>query len=384
MDKKISLVNKNIEVNKSSPFDDKKIVKNDNDKTKNKEKNNSDKLLVDNKQKNLENKIKKNQQLIESIEKIYASIEQINQRLNNRKNSIDNEDAKTKNDQVKFLLNQQKKLFRQLNWKIKRLENSKIKDKYSSLPGDVIISLKNVNKYYSSNSFAHKVLKDINLDIYKGDFVVILGPSGSGKTSLMNLLSGIDKTTYGDVNVAGFKLQNMTSRNLTSFRKDVISYVFQRYGLLPNLTVNENVMMGNYLGKRTYSERILKESKLVNALTNLNDKEKCSKIIDMMGLTNQKEKYPYEMSGGQKQRVSIARAIAKNPLIIFGDEPTGAVDEEMSKTIIDSFVKINNELKTTIIIITHDEKISTFANRVIFVLDGKINKVVCKQKGVEL
>ncbi|WP_412031912.1 ABC transporter ATP-binding protein [Malacoplasma muris] len=321
-----------------------------------------------------ENKNTKLSQLINQMEWLYKQIQDINTQIDINKENATN----------KVLISKQNKLYRALNSKISKAERLVSNDKYSSLPPDIAISLTNVTKYYSSKTFALKVLDNINLNIYKGDFVVILGPSGSGKTSLMNLLSGIDVPTYGDVNVEGFKLQNLTSRQLTSFRKDVISYVFQRYGLLPNLTVYENVLMGSFLGKNTYSEKVFQQEKNFNALTELKEKERCLKILEIMGLLSQKEKYPYEMSGGQKQRTSIARTMAKNPLIIFGDEPTGAVDEEMSQNIIDAFVKINQELKTTIIIITHDEKISTFANRVIFVLDGKINNVVCKQKGVKL
>lgn len=268
---------------------------------------------------------------------------------------------------------------------IRKLEKIKLKRQFSALPNDLVIQLTGVYKYYSSPTMTTMILKNIDLIVKKGDFVVILGPSGSGKTTLMNLISGIDKPTYGEVNVAGFELHNLSNNNLTAFRKDVIGYVFQRYGLLPNLTVFENVLMGSYLGKDTYSEQKFKEDidKNIDAKNFYSGKQNeiISKIIDTVGLTEQTNKYPYELSGGQKQRTSIARTIAKNPLIIFGDEPTAAVDEKMSKSIIDSFVRINDVLKTTIVMITHDERIANYANRVIYLLDGVINKVVEKERG---
>lgn len=321
-------------------------------------------------------KIKKKNNLIEQIEKEYSEVTEINNKLSS---------ISDLNNLDKTLVRQQKKLYKSLYKKIRKCESIILHNKYSALDGDLIMLLENVNKYYTSPTLTTKVLSNVNLEIYKGDFIVILGPSGSGKTSLMNLLSGIDKISYGLLNVAGFKLANLSKRQLTSFRKEIIGYVFQRYGLLPNLTVYENISMGSYLGKNTISKRKYEiNDNYKNSFHGLNENEKIMKIIEMMGLSNQKEKYPYEMSGGQKQRTSIARTMAKNPLIVFGDEPTAAVDVEMSNTIIQSFVKINKELNNTIIIITHDEKISQYANKVVFVLDGKINNVVHKKKGVKL
>lgn len=321
-------------------------------------------------------KLEKKKILINDIEKEYIEVTKINNEITNISdpNSLD-----------KNLVRKQKKLYKSLYKKIKKCESIVTNDKYSELDGDLVILLENVNKYYTSPTLTTKVLSNVNLEINKGDFVVILGPSGSGKTSLMNLLSGIDKISYGSLNVAGFKLANLSKRQLTGFRKEIIGYVFQRYGLLPNLTVYENILMGSFLGKNTISNKSYEiDDNYKNSFHGLKESEKILKIIEIMGLLEQKEKYPYEMSGGQKQRTSIARTMAKNPLIVFGDEPTGAVDVEMSNTIIQSFVKVNKELQNTIIIITHDEKISQYANKVVFVLDGKIDNVVHKKKGVKL
>lgn len=278
--------------------------------------------------------------------------------------------------------------FKKINKLIKKIEKINTYNNYFKLQNDVIIQLRNVTKFYTSKEITTRVLSNVSLQILKGDFVVILGPSGSGKTTLMNLISGIDKPTFGSVNVAGYLLENLNNRTLTSFRKDVIGYVFQRYGLLPNLTVYENVLMGRFLGKDTYSEKIfIKESNKNPAMKDFysgTENEIILRVIEAVGLKDQINKYPYELSGGQKQRTSIARTLAKNPLIIFGDEPTAAVDEEMSKTIIDSFVKINTELKTTVVMITHDERIAFYANRVIYLKDGLIDRIVNKRKGTEV
>lgn len=272
------------------------------------------------------------------------------------------------------------------------------KNEFQANNENVILKISDVSKYYSSKKMAIRILQNINLEIDKGDFVVFLGPSGSGKTTLMNLISGMDRPTTGKLWVNGYRLEELDEKKLTIFRRNNIGYVFQRYGLLPNLTVLENVLMGSYLGKLSNSfldNRIYKntsyskkELKIINKKekekNNLNRKEELSKVHEILKdleLFEIKDKYPYELSGGQKQRTSIARTIAKNPKIVFGDEPTGAVDTEMSSQIVELFVKINNELKTTIIIITHDESIANYANKVFYILDGKLNRTVFKKKG---
>lgn len=316
----------------------------------------------------------KKAKLVTKINELYEITTQINEFVNEKGTSV---------YLKKHWLFFQKKIYKKLNNKIYKCEHLISNKKYSSLSDEFIIELNNVTKYYSTKSLVNKVLIDVNLSIKKGDFVVIMGPSGSGKTTLMNLISGIDKPTYGEINVAGFRLDNLNNFELTNFRKDVIGYVFQRYGLLANLTVEENVLMGMFLGKNTLSQKIKNENDVIdsNILNDESVKEKVEKILKMVDLVEQRNKYPYEMSGGQKQRVSIARTIAKDPLIVFGDEPTAAVDEEMSKTILESFAKINNELNSTIVVVTHDDRITKYANKVIYVLDGKINNVIVKKKG---
>lgn len=259
---------------------------------------------------------------------------------------------------------------------IKKIISHKKYNKDIELANGNIIQLKNISKIYSTPSINTKVLDNVSLHIEEGDFVVILGPSGSGKTSLMNIISGIDQPTYGSVNVAGFNLPQLSNSSLTNFRQVVIGYIFQRYGLLPNLTVFENVAMGSFLGDNLSKSK----SKLLSSRILASDEKNINNILEWVDMLNCKDKYPYELSGGQKQRTSIARTIAKLPQIIFGDEPTAAVDEQMSSSIIDLFSKINKVYKTTIIIITHDEKIAMHANRVIHVKDGNIEKIVVSKK----
>ncbi|MCQ2747850.1 MAG: ABC transporter ATP-binding protein [Mycoplasmoidaceae bacterium] len=201
---------------------------------------------------------------------------------------------------------------------------------------------------------ATKILKGFDLKIKQGEFVVILGPSGSGKTTLLNIMSGMDKATYGKTVVNSHNLIKMSDNQLTQFRKDNIGYIFQQYGLLPNLTVGENVEMGWNL-QSDRSKRLDIDS-----------------LLETVGMLEHAKKFPHELSGGQQQRVSVARSMAKNPAIVFGDEPTGAVDEEMSKQILQLFVDINKKYNTTVIIVTHNPIFADLATRVIKVNSGRI------------
>lgn len=300
--------------------------------------------------------------------------------------SLDKKQFSNEN-QKKQIENQRKKIIAKIYRLINILENNEFKqEKKEKLVNynNPIVSLKNVSKFYSSKKMVTRILDNISLDINERDFVVILGPSGSGKTTLMNLISGIDKNTFGSIRVLNYYLDSLRQKELTSFRKDAIGYVFQRYGLLPNLNVRENIMMGQFLGKKDHLFKKRDDKKIelekVEEFNKKKDKLQIDSVLEMLELSSIQNKYPYELSGGQKQRVSIARTIAKKPKIIFGDEPTAAVDEDMSKNIVESFSKINSQLGTTIIMITHDERISYYANKVVYILDGKIDKIIDKRK----
>ena len=221
-----------------------------------------------------------------------------------------------------------------------------------------IIELKDVVKYYSNGYIVTQILKGVNLEIRRGDFVIILGPSGSGKTTLMNIISGLDRASDGVTNVNGTDLINLKDNELTKFRKENVGYVFQQYGLLPNLTVRENVEIGANLQAD--------KSKRLDVF----------EILEAVGMLEHKDKFPHQLSGGQQQRVSIARAFAKNPTILFGDEPTGAIDEEMSKMVLKQFVDINKKYQTTVIIVTHNPIFEELGTLVVRIKDGNISSLI--------
>lgn len=220
----------------------------------------------------------------------------------------------------------------------------------------IILKLNNVYKTYYLGKIPNNALDGVSLDIYEGEILVILGPSGSGKTTLLNVLSGLDIPTSGEIIYNDKeKISKYSSRKLTKFRKNHLGFIFQTYNLLEHLNVKENVMVGRKLGK---------------------NKIDINEIIDVVGLTKHKKKYMHELSGGEQQRVSIARAIAKNPEIMFADEPTGALDEKTGKKILRTLVDVNKKYNTTMIIVTHNPGIAELADRVIHVNSGKIDSLI--------
>lgn len=227
---------------------------------------------------------------------------------------------------------------------------------------EYIYELEKITKVYQNGSNKYKALKDINLKITSGNVVVILGPSGSGKSTLLNVLSGIDYPSSGKVLFEKVRIDKLNDEELTDYRKDEVSFIFQSYNLIANLTVKENVELGS------------------NLSTNKVD---INEIIKTVGLEEHIDKYPYQLSGGQMQRVSIARALAKNPKVLFCDEPTGALDEKTGKIVLDMLQQINEKFKTTIIIVTHNPSIANMAHQVIKMNSGEIveetyNKKVAK------
>lgn len=218
-----------------------------------------------------------------------------------------------------------------------------------------MIELKNVYKTYSNGEVETKALIDVNLKIEKGEIIVVLGASGSGKTTLLNVISGLDNLTSGIINVNGKEISSYSEKQLTSFRRDNLGFVFQQYNLLQNLNVRENVEIGSAVSKSPLD---------------------IDEIIHRVGLDETKTKYPYQLSGGQQQRVSIARSLVKNPNIIFCDEPTGALDQETGKNILEILEELNNTFGTTVIMITHNPNIAKMANKVIKMNSGRIVDVV--------
>lgn len=212
-----------------------------------------------------------------------------------------------------------------------------------------MIIAKDIKKKYNDQ----EVLRGIDLKIDKNEFVVILGASGSGKSTLLNILSGLEKSDSGEVVYDNESISNYSEKQLTKFRKDKIGFVFQQYYLLNNLTVEQNVKVG----------------------ANLANNKEYVDIIKELGLEDRLSKYPNELSGGEQQRVSIARALAKKPTVLFLDEPTGALDEETGRKILEYLLKLKDKSYFTMIMVTHNENIAQLANKIIHVGSGRVTSI---------
>lgn len=217
------------------------------------------------------------------------------------------------------------------------------------------IILKNISKIYKSGEVETVALKNINLEIEEGEFVVILGPSGSGKSTLLNVISGLDSPSEGEIYFNDTKISDYNEKQLTKFRRDYLGFIFQQYNLLQNLTVRENVEIGSAVSK---------------------DALGIDEVLKSVSMYEKKDKYPYQLSGGEQQRVSIARSIAKNPKIMFCDEPTGALDEKTGKQILNIIQIMNKNLNTTTVLITHNANIAYMADTIIKMNSGKIVEVI--------
>ena len=229
-----------------------------------------------------------------------------------------------------------------------------------------ILNLENVSKIYKQGTVPTYALNKINLEVKMGEILIILGPSGSGKTTLLNVLSGLDNINSGNINYINngksYDISKYSQRKLTNFRKKYLGFIFQTYNLLNHLNVIENIKVGSALGK---------------------NKANINEIIELVGLEKHKTKYVHELSGGEQQRVSIARALAKNPEIMFADEPTGALDEKTGKKVLETLIKVNENLKTTMIIVTHNPGIALIGDRVIHMHSGKIDKEIINEKRIK-
>ena len=226
-----------------------------------------------------------------------------------------------------------------------------------------ILQVKNIEKYYGNKSSLTKAINGISFEVEKGEFVAIMGASGSGKTTLLNLISTIDKVTSGEIYVDGENITKLKGNNLNKFRRDKLGFIFQDFNLLDTLTGYENISLSLSIQNISYSEQ----------------KKRIEDIAFKLGITKILNKYPYQMSGGEKQRIASARAIITNPSLILADEPTGALDSKSSKQLLNNFDYLDNELKSTILMATHDAFTASYASRVIFIKDGKIFNEI--QKG---
>ena len=225
----------------------------------------------------------------------------------------------------------------------------------------MFLTMQGIRKSFGVGESRVEVLRGLDLEVERGEFCVLLGPSGSGKSTLLNIIGGIDGADEGSITIDGERLENMTEKKLSLYRRKHLGYIFQMYNLIPNLTVRENVEVGAYL-----SERPLDVDELLHTL----------------GIYEHQRKLPNQLSGGQQQRTAIGRAIVKNPDILLCDEPTGALDYNTSKEILKLIETVNQKYGNTIIMVTHNDAIKDMADRVVRLRDGMIRKNYRNEKKI--
>ena len=218
-----------------------------------------------------------------------------------------------------------------------------------------IIELQKVTKIYKLDEVEVVGVKDINLKIKKGEFVCIMGPSGSGKSTLLHLIGCLDKPTYGKVFIDGIDVSKMSEDELAEIRKNKIGFVFQFFNLYPTLNALENIELPMIIAEKDKEYR----------------RKRAIELLKIVGMEKFKDHFPSELSGGQRQKIAIARALANDPPIILADEPTGNLDSKSGKEIMEIFKKLNEEGKT-IVVVTHNKEVAKYAERIIYLKDGKI------------
>ncbi|WP_042351879.1 ABC transporter ATP-binding protein [Bacillus massiliigorillae] len=221
-----------------------------------------------------------------------------------------------------------------------------------------VLTVDHIEKQFGNKGNVSKAINDISFTVEEGEFVGIMGPSGSGKTTLLNCISTIDRVSSGMISIKGQDVTKLKAGKLEKFRRDELGFIFQDFNLLDTLTAFENIAIALTIQGRKTSE--------IDILV----KEMAAKLE----ITEVLNKFPYQMSGGQKQRVASVRAIVTNPTLVLADEPTGALDSKSSTLLLDSFEKLNQELQTTILMVTHDAFTASYAHRILFIKDGEIFK----------
>lgn len=219
-----------------------------------------------------------------------------------------------------------------------------------------ILKVANIEKYYGNRGNLTKAINNISFDVYEGEFVGIMGASGSGKTTLLNCIATIDKVTSGHIFISGTDVTELKGEGLNKFRREDLGFIFQDFNLLDTLTAYENIALALTIqGKKTKEI----ENKIQEVAKTLN----IEKILN---------KFPYQMSGGEKQRGAAARAIITNPKLILADEPTGALDSKSSRMLLEKLEELNQKLKATILMVTHDAYTASYCSKIYFIKDGKI------------
>jgi putative ABC transport system ATP-binding protein len=228
-----------------------------------------------------------------------------------------------------------------------------------------ILEANNVSKHYQMGEVTVDALDGVDFVVEKGEFVAVMGPSGSGKSTLLHLLGGLDKTTDGEVSLGGRRLSVMSDKEVTLARRRNVGFVFQFYNLLPTLTAEENIALPLLIdGKK------LKQYQ-----------SKIDELLELVGLTDRRKHKPDQLSGGEQQRVAIARAFVNDPDIVLTDEPTGNLDSRAGEEVMKLLRRSCDELGQTIVVVTHDPKAASFADRIVFLKDGQIASEIKLEKG---
>ncbi len=219
-----------------------------------------------------------------------------------------------------------------------------------------ILEIQNIEKYYGNKSNLTKAIDNISFNIKQGEFVGIMGASGSGKTTLLNCISTIDRVSAGRIIIDGKDITKLKGNQLNKFRREELGFIFQDFNLLDTLTAYENIAIALTIQKVNHKEI---------------DK-RVKDIAEKLEITDILNKYPYQISGGQKQRVASCRAIITNPKLVLADEPTGALDSKSARQLLETFETLNSSLNATILMVTHDSFSASYANRILFIKDGRI------------
>jgi putative ABC transport system ATP-binding protein len=219
---------------------------------------------------------------------------------------------------------------------------------------DRVFVARSISKVYKMGELEVHALREVDLEIYRSEFVVLLGPSGSGKSTLLNILGGLDRPSSGQASFEEHELTGASEADLTRYRREHVGFVFQFYNLIPSLTARENVELVTDIAEHPMS---------------------AAEALSMVGLAERMDHFPAQLSGGEQQRVAIARAIAKRPEVLLCDEPTGALDYSTGKLVLEVIERINRELGTTSIVITHNAAIAGMADRVLYLGGGRIQRI---------
>lgn len=221
---------------------------------------------------------------------------------------------------------------------------------------DTILEVENLEKYYGSRGNVTRALQSISFRVEQGEFIGIMGASGSGKTTLLNCVSTIDRPTAGSIRVRGQDITGLKSRELARFRRDELGFIFQDFNLLDTLTAYENIALSLSIRKTPVKELSRRVDEVAKGLN----------IADILG------KYPYQLSGGQKQRVASARAVVTSPALVLADEPTGALDSQSARMLLEIFETLHRSMQATILMVTHDALAASYCHRILFIKDGRI------------